>query len=59
MLKACSIVPNEQPGYKASSKMAHSTLKVKTFSENVPFLQMSPVHSARSIVAHHKFYKLE
>ena len=41
MLKACSIVPNEQPGYKASTKVAHNTLKVKTFSENVPFLQMS------------------
>ena len=41
MLKARSIVSNERPGYEASSKMAHSTLKVKTFSENVPFLQMS------------------
>ena len=40
MLKARSIVPNEQPGYKASSKMAHSTLNVKIFSEDVPFLQM-------------------
>ena len=41
MVKARSIIPNEQPGYKASSKVAHSTLKEKTFSENVPFLQMS------------------
>ena len=57
MVKACSIVPNEQPGHRASSKVAHSkvasskvasskvahsTLKEKIFSENVPFLQMSP-----------------